>query len=36
MYKVIHTNRFKKAFKRCQKRGLNLAAFEDVMDKLIT
>ncbi len=36
MYKVVHTNRFKKAFKRCQKRGLNLAAFEEVMDQLMS
>ncbi|MDE6637331.1 MAG: type II toxin-antitoxin system YafQ family toxin [Muribaculaceae bacterium] len=31
MYKVVRTSRFKKAFKRCIKRNLNIKAFEEVL-----
>ena len=34
MYKVIRTSRFKKAFKRCIKRNLNIKAFEEVVGLL--
>lgn len=35
MYKVVNTTRFKKAFKRCVKRGLHVALFNNVIDILI-
>lgn len=35
MYKVVNTNRFKKAFKRCLKRGLNPKALENVIEILM-
>ena len=31
MYKVVRTSRFKKAFKRCIKRNLNIKAFEEAV-----
>lgn len=31
MYKIVRTSRFKKAFKRCIKRNLNINAFEEVV-----
>lgn len=31
MYTVRRTNGFKKAFKRCLKRGLDVSAFEEVL-----
>ncbi|WP_165157935.1 type II toxin-antitoxin system YafQ family toxin [Parabacteroides sp. ZJ-118] len=31
----FHANRFKKAFKRCIKRGLDIGAFDTVIDILI-
>ncbi|MDE6632819.1 MAG: type II toxin-antitoxin system YafQ family toxin [Muribaculaceae bacterium] len=36
MYKVVLTSRFKKAYKRCEKRNLNIKAFEEVMSLLIS
>lgn len=36
MYKVVLTSRFKKAFKRCEKRNLNIKAFEEVVGILIS
>lgn len=36
MYGVTYTNRFKKALKKCSKRGLNLKTFEKVIDILRT
>ncbi len=35
MYTVTRTNAFKKAFKRCLKRGLDLKAFDEVIAILI-
>ncbi len=35
MYKVVNTKRFKKAFKKCVKRGLDIKMLEDVIDSLI-
>jgi len=35
MYKVVNTGRFKKSFKRCIKRGLDIKAFNNVIDILI-
>ncbi|MDE5795119.1 MAG: type II toxin-antitoxin system YafQ family toxin [Muribaculaceae bacterium] len=34
MYKVVRTSRFKKAFKRCLKRNLNIKASEEVVEIL--
>lgn len=31
MYKVVRTSQFKKAFKRCIKRNLNIKTFEEVL-----
>ncbi len=31
MYKIILTSQFKKAFKRCIKRNLNIKAFEEIV-----
>lgn len=36
MYKVVRTNQFRKAFKRCIKRGLDITIFEEVVNILIT
>ncbi|MDE6082865.1 MAG: type II toxin-antitoxin system YafQ family toxin [Muribaculaceae bacterium] len=36
MYKVIRTSQFKKAFKRCLKRNLDIKAFEEVIGILAT
>ena len=36
MYQVVYTNRFKKAFKKCRKRGLNPEILEKVIDLLRT
>ncbi|MDE6844046.1 MAG: type II toxin-antitoxin system YafQ family toxin [Muribaculaceae bacterium] len=36
MYTLTRTNSFKKSFKRCLKRGLNIEAFEKVIDILST
>ncbi len=36
MYEIRRTNSFKKAFKRCIKRGLNIKALETVIDILST
>lgn len=33
-YNIIRTNSFKKAFKKCLKRGLNPQKFEDCVDIL--
>ena len=35
MYAVTRTNSFKKAFKRCLKRGLDIRKFETVLNFLI-
>lgn len=35
-YKITRTNAFKKAFKRCIKRGLNIEAFETCVNILST
>lgn len=35
MYKVINTTKFKKSFKRCIKRGLDIESFNKVIDILI-
>ena len=34
MYKVIYTGQFKRSFKRCVKRGLNIKTFTDALDTL--
>lgn len=34
MYKIFKTNNFKKSFKRCLKRGMNIQAFEEVISIL--
>ena len=36
MYEIERTNSFKKAFKRCVKRGMDIKAFETVIDILST
>ena len=34
MYEVIYTGQFKKSFKRCVRRGLDIAEFTTVLDIL--
>nr|WP_073304109.1 type II toxin-antitoxin system YafQ family toxin [Fibrobacter intestinalis] len=34
IYEVIWTNRFKKSYKRCKKRGLPIQELKDVVEKL--
>ena len=36
IYEVIWTSRFKKGYKRCQKRGLPLEELKSVVEKLRT
>lgn len=36
MYTVTRTSSFKRSFKRCIKRGLDITAFETVLNILIT
>ena len=36
IYEVIWTSRFKKSYKRCQKRGLPLEELKSVVEKLRT
>ena len=34
MYEVIYTGQFKRSFKKCVKRGLNVKTFTDALDIL--
>ncbi|MGM9709600.1 MAG: type II toxin-antitoxin system YafQ family toxin [Prevotella sp.] len=34
MYEVIYTGQFKRSFKKCVKRGLNVKTFTDALDML--